>query len=102
MKTILAAAFIMAAYCSCAQQRLGIEKIYAFRQLRIPGNIPVDDQGNVQGSGPDTVTYIYIETTGSVPQCKRAVINGKVYEASAALIDPTPVGIGRNEHTGQM
>ena len=101
MKSIFISLLIAAACVSCAQQKMGIKKMYAFNQLRFPGNIPVDDNGNPQITGPDTVTYIYIETTGKAPEWLNAIINGRAYAVSAALINPVPVDIGISGHNGQ-
>lgn len=101
MKIIFVLLLIAAACVSCAQQKVSIKKMYAFNQLRFPGNIPVDDNGNPLITGPDTVIYIYIETSGTAPGWQNAIINGRTYAVSATPVYSVPVDIGISEQNGQ-
>ena len=49
-------------FSSCAQNRYGIQKTYAYLKESFRGNIPVDEKGNALLKGIDTVHIIYIET----------------------------------------
>ena len=47
---------------SCAQNRYGIQKTYAYSKESFMGNIPVDEKGNALLKGSDTIHFIFIET----------------------------------------
>ena len=48
----------------CAQTKTSIQNSYAYFRIFIPGNLPVDDNGNPL-RGADTMRVIYIETKGA-------------------------------------
>ena len=47
---------------SCAQNRYGIQKTYAYSKESFRGNIPVDEKGNPLLNSSDTIHFIFIET----------------------------------------
>jgi len=49
-------------FSSCAQNRYGIQKTYAFSKESFRGNIPVDEKGNTLLNSSDTIHFIFIET----------------------------------------
>ena len=49
-------------FSSCAQNRYGIQKTYAYSKESFRGNIPVDEKGNALLNGSDTIHFIFIET----------------------------------------
>ena len=86
---------------SCSQTKYGIKKIYAFSAERLPGNIPVDAQGNSLYKGPDTLNTIYIETSGKDIQWNSAWKNGKMYSINAMLIIGLPYEAGIKKSNNQ-
>ena len=71
---------------ACAQEKYGVKKIAAFQSLHMPGNIPVDQNGNSLFKGPDTTNTIYVETSGKGIQWDMAWKNGKAYSVVAELL----------------
>ena len=49
-------------FSSCAQNRYGIQKTYAYSKESFMGNIPVDEKGNALLKGSITIHFIFIET----------------------------------------
>jgi hypothetical protein len=49
-------------FSSCAQNRYGIQKTYAYSKESFRGNIPVDEKGNALLKSSDTIRFIFIET----------------------------------------
>lgn len=101
MKWVIFLILLTTACVSCAQQK-GIEKVYGFRQLRMPGNIAVDDNGNPLGGKPDSTEIIYIETSGEAPEWKAAYKNEKLYSVYTALLEPKPLNVGRDAKNGEQ
>ncbi|HVZ95275.1 MAG TPA: hypothetical protein VG847_00265 [Chitinophagaceae bacterium] len=85
--------FISIQLCSCAQSKNGIKKAYATYTIRIPGNIPVDRNGN-EIPLRDTVWMIYVETTSQEISWSKAWMDGRTYSVIPTLIDSDHVEAG--------
>jgi hypothetical protein len=83
-------------FSSCSQTSYGIKKINAFYIEKLPGNIPVDENGNSLFKGPDTLITIYVEISGKGPEWKTAWWSGKNYSITSSLISQTPYEAGTN------
>jgi hypothetical protein len=82
---------------SCAQNKLGIVKAHAYRQLNMPGTIPVGDEHK----GPDTVYRVYVETRAGINfNCIGAQIGQISYKILSSKVSP-PINIGISEETGE-
>jgi hypothetical protein len=95
--------FILCFHCliSCSQSRYAIKKINAFYIVKMPGNIPVDENGNSLFKGPDTLITIYAEISGIGPEWKTAWRNDKTYTVHASLVSQTPYEAGTKESDGK-
>jgi hypothetical protein len=86
---------------SCSQTMFSIKKINAFFVEKMPGNIPVDENGKSLFKGPDTLITVYAEISGKEPEWKTAWRNGKTYTVSASLVSQTPYEAGTRESDGK-
>ena len=59
---LLNLSFSLLFFSSCAQNRNGIRKTYAYSKESFRGNILVDEKGNALLNGSDTIHIIFIET----------------------------------------
>jgi hypothetical protein len=87
---------------SIAQTKYNIKKVNAFYTVRMPGNIPVDDNGHPLRHYPDTAHVIYIETFKAAPVWKRAWINGKAFSVSLINTSSTAIEVGAINENGKM
>ncbi len=85
--------FISIHLFACAQSKSVIKNACATYTIHIPGNIPVDRNGN-EIPLRDTVLIIYIETTSPDITWNRAWLNGKTYSVIPTLIDSNYVEAG--------
>ena len=86
---------------SRAQSNYGIKKIRAFYTERLPGNIPVDQNGNSLYKGPDTLITIYAEISGKGPEWKTAWYHNVSYTVSSSLVLQTPYEAGTRAIDGK-
>lgn len=84
---------------ACAQSKPAVKNIYATYTEHLPGNIPVDRNGNTI-STRDTLNVIYIETTSEKIQWNIAWKNDKNYSILATLIT-SPFDAGVNKITNK-
>jgi hypothetical protein len=82
---------------SSSQSNYGIRRTDAFFTEHMPGNIRVDDNGQPVFHGPDTITTIYIETTGSPIKWIAAWKDGKSFSVIATAINERPFEVGVNK-----
>ena len=87
-------------FVSYAQAKYDVRNIYGFYRERLPGNIPVDGNGNHSYKVPDILITIYIETSGKGPDWVMAWRNGKNYTISLTQVSKTPLEVGINKKTG--
>jgi hypothetical protein len=100
-KTIFAISFFLISIVSGAQQNYGIKKVDAFFKEHLPGNIPVDADGNSLYHGPDTIYTIYIETKGNSPDWTTAWKNSRSFSISTTIIKETPFEVGISKLTNK-
>jgi hypothetical protein len=100
-KKILFSFLITCSLTGCAQGKYGIKKIDAFWKEQVPGNIPVDANGESLYTGPDTLHTVYIETNGQKIEWDKAWKNGKAYSITTTLITTFPVETGIEKATGK-
>jgi hypothetical protein len=79
---------------ACTQIKDGIKNIQGFYIEKLPGNIPVDENGNSSFKGPDTLITIYVETSGKEPDWKMAWWGSKNYSITSSLISQTQYEVG--------
>ena len=85
---------------SCAQGKHGIVSIRAYITERLPGNIPVDAQGEPLRHGPDSIYTVYVETKEMITW-DSAWMNGSRYAIEASQLTIFPVDAGTDKSTGQ-
>lgn len=98
---ILLVLFCFNNFVSWTQSNYGIKKIRAFYTERLPGNIPVDPNGNSLYKGPDTLITIYAEISGKGPEWKTAWFNNLSYTISSSLVSQTPYEAGTRAIDGK-
>jgi hypothetical protein len=91
---ILGSLLCINSIASFTQSRDGIKNIQGFYTEKLPGNIPVDENGNSLFKGPDTLIVIYVETSGKGPEWKTAWWGGRNYSITYSLISQTPYEAG--------
>lgn len=91
--TLLMYVFMMLHLLACAQTKNLIKKTYATYSVHIPGNIPVDQNGN-EIPVRDTVFTVYVESTSADVNWSSAWFDGKSYTVIANLIDTSQVDAG--------
>ena len=77
---------LFVAVCSCAQTKSIVVNAYGFYEIRSPGNIPVDDNGNSLYNGPDTTYTVYCETSTKNIVWTAAWKGGRSYSAIPVLL----------------
>src|ERR1700750_819039 len=76
-------------WSACAQSS-AVKKVYVFLQERMPGNIPVDDNGKPL-KGVDTLHFIYMECSGKAkPVINEVWIGNKCFTADMEAADKLP------------
>jgi hypothetical protein len=88
-------------FISSAQSGYTIRKINAFYIVKMPGNIPVDENGNSLYKGTDTLLTVYIELSGKGPEWKTAWFQNVSYSVSSSLISLTPYEAGTKTSDGK-
>ncbi len=87
---------------ACAQVKYGVQKGYAFRTISSPGTISTGDDNGNRSKKPMNVKFIaFVETNGSSPVWRRAVINGKNFSTSVQEIKDIPFKVGLSEDDEQ-
>lgn len=95
---LVSSAFLLT---GCAQTKTTIQNTYAFFRIFIPGNLPVDDNGNpLRGTYP--VRIIYIETRGpATPDIESVQHGDNMFDASVFAEEKVPVVVGTSKSTGK-
>jgi hypothetical protein len=86
---------------SFAQISDGIKNIQGFYIEKLPGNIPVDENGKSLFKGADTLITIYVETSGKEPEWKTAWWSGRNYSITSSLISQRPYEAGTKTSDGK-
>ena len=102
-KVILSASLflLLISMDSCAQSKYGIRKTDAFFTERLPGNIPVDENGRSLYHGPDTINTVYLETRGASIKWIAAWKDGRSFSIITLAIKNTPFEVGINKITNK-
>jgi hypothetical protein len=90
----LLALSMMVTLTCCAQQQTVVKAAYAFDVVRIPGNIPVGDDGQPLSKVFDTSTVLYIETTNTKISWDTAWIGERAFVPDAMIVSQVPVDAG--------
>ena len=85
---------------SCAQGKHGIVNARGFLTEKIPGNIPVDAQGEPLHQGPDTLYTVYVEAKEEV-SWDSAWMNGRRFAVETSRVTEFPVVAGTDKSTGK-
>ncbi len=87
---------------ACSQTKNVLRKSYAYYSERLPGNIPVDSNGNpLPGSGPDTLYTIYMETGTGELYWDSAWVGEKTFTVIAQLLQDPVVKAGMEKNGNQ-
>jgi hypothetical protein len=89
MRTILSIIFSFLALFTIAQKRPPVKLLRTLAEIKYPGNIPIDDNGQPLRSGPDTSFTMIIETGKENIKWGKAYYNSHVYTVIATLLKPT-------------
>src|SRR6266498_1934596 len=74
-----------------AQTSYGIKKIYAYYEEHMPGNIPVDENGNPRKKYPIIAHRIFVETISKTKiEWETAWKDGKTFSISTTEINQFP------------
>ena len=83
MKTIFLLLLSFYTLAGCAQSKPSIRIAGVFADIKMPGNIPVDDNGRPLKSGPDTSFHMVVETGKDAVKWGYVFYNSKVYTVIA-------------------
>lgn len=86
---------------SCAQSQKGIMSRGAYVTVRQPGMLPVDEQGNVIQSSPDSIFTVFVETGTQKIEWGIFWRGKKAYTVIPALAESLPATGGTGEQTGK-
>jgi hypothetical protein len=100
LKYFLFYSLLSIGFFACAQSKYAVKNIYSFYKVHLPGNIPVDENGNEIPSR-DTVNLIFIESSKEDIHWDTAWKNGKTYFIIPTLIDTGFFDVGTNKMTNE-
>ena len=83
-------------FVSLAQIKYKVYNILGVYTEKLPGNIPVDENGKSLFKGADTLITIYVETSGKGHEWETAWWGSKNYSITSSLILQTPYEAGTN------
>ncbi|MBI3138629.1 MAG: hypothetical protein HYZ15_08605 [Sphingobacteriales bacterium] len=87
---------------ACSQTKQVFRKSYGYYSERLPGNIPVDPNGNpLPGFGPDTLYTLYMETAAGELNWDSAWVGEKTFTIIAQLLQD-PVAKAGIEKSGNQ
>lgn len=93
---------LLPVYWACAQSKPVIRKTYGYYSERLPGNIPVDQQGNpLPGFGPDTIYTFFADSKAAGIIWDTAWIGEKAYTIVAEKIRLNSIEAGIEKSNGQ-
>jgi hypothetical protein len=85
---------MLATTLACYAQQTVVKTAYAFDIVRIPGNIPVGDDGQPLSKVVDTSTIIYVETASRHIEWDTAWKDGRVFLLTGIIVEQTPIEAG--------
>jgi hypothetical protein len=97
MKNILCLVFLLFALSSCAQTKPSVRIAAVYADIKYPGNIPVDDNGNPLKSGPDTAYTMLVEAGKETIKWGYVFYGNHVYTVIPTLIKKLPYEIKAKE-----
>lgn len=95
MKTIFLVCFLASSFISSAQTKVDIVQSKAIYYLRTPGALLVDDNGNPLNKTLDTITTIYLEIRGKVPQLEIAWMYGQSFNLVPTIVKANTITAGK-------
>lgn len=91
---------VLLRFVACSSTKHLIGQTNAFYTVRLPGIVPVDEEGRALPAGADTINFVYVETALKDITWKEAVINGNRYFILARIIE-APTVVGRDKESLQ-
>lgn len=87
---------------ACAQTKPVARKTYGYYSERLPGNIPVDSNGNpLPGFGPDTTYTLYVETATGDLNWDSAWIGERAFGIAAQRLEDRVIEAGIEKNRKQ-
>ena len=102
MRNLLLICLLSIAFVSCAQMKVNIVQSKAYYYLRTPGALLVDENGNPVNRTPDTITIIYLEVKGKVPQLETAWMHGQSFNIVPTLVTGNTINTGKKPDSDQQ
>lgn len=97
MKNILFLILSISALSSCAQTKPAIRIADVFADIKYPGNIPVDDNGQPLRSGPDTAFTMIVEAGKEPVKWGYVFYGNRVYTVIPTLVKKLPYEVKAKE-----
>jgi len=89
------------AFTGCNPGKKIIKNAYAYTSIRMPGTIPVDENGKPLYKGPDTSTLVYVESIRDGIVWEHAWFGDKSFTINPVPVNNLPVELGNNKSTGE-
>lgn len=93
---------MLSALIACAQSKSLIKNSYGFFVFQYPGNVPVDENGNVRpGFRGDTTYTVYLESSKNNIVWDTAYIGNQVYSVLTTPVQANQVEAGQSKNDKQ-
>lgn len=93
--------FLVTVFAGCNTPNKIVKKTYAYTSIRMPGTIPVDENGKPLYKGPDTSTLVFVETVRDGIIWEHAWYGNRSFNVNSVRVDNVPVELGINKTTGE-
>ena len=97
----IACFLFLIAFSGCNTGKKIVKNAYAYTSIRMPGTLPVDENGRPLYKGPDTSTLIYVETVRDGIVWEHAWSGNKSFSINPVLVNNIPVELGNTKSTGE-
>jgi hypothetical protein len=97
MKKILCLLISLYSLSSCGQTKPSIRLVGVYADIKYPGNIPVDDNGNPMRSGPDTAFTMLVEAGKEAIKWGYVFYGNQVYTVIPSRIKKLPFEVKAKE-----
>lgn len=103
---LIISTFLITCFASCAQNKQltgdAVEVSFATVTEQMPGNIPVDANGNEISAPREKKYIVYVESTSTGITWKDAWIGSKHYLLESEVIEDFPFNAGKRKFTNEI
>jgi hypothetical protein len=94
-------AFFLLLHLAARAQIKPVVNLSVYFTVRLPGMVPLDENGNPIRVKPDTTLYLYAETTTKLIDWEKLWYDGKLYDVSSQRIISSPfvAGSAKTDHS---